>query len=201
MTRRWPAHDVAPLIALIDDPRHRINEDGTYNLSEEQARAILELRLARLTALGRDEIAEELEKIGAEITDFLDILGSRARIMGIVKDELTAVRDQFAKPRRTEIADGGSDMDDEDLIAREDMVVTVSHAGYIKRVPLSTLPGAAPRRQGPLGHGDQGRGFRHAAVRGQHAHADAVLLLARHRLQGKGLAPADWPRRNRAARR
>jgi DNA gyrase subunit A len=146
MTRRWPAKDVAPLIALIDDPRHGLNEDDTYNLSEEQARAILELRLARLTALGRDEIAEELEKIGAEITDFLDILSSRIRIMTIVKDELTAVRDQFANPRRTELAEGGPDMEDEDLIAREDMVVTVSHAGYIKRVPLATY--RAQRRGG-----------------------------------------------------
>jgi DNA gyrase subunit A len=146
MTRRWPAQDVAPLIRLIDDPRHRINEDGTYNLSDEQARAILELRLARLTALGRDEIAEELEKIGAEITDFLDILSSRVRIMGIVKDELIAVRDQFSTPRRTEISDGGTDMEDEDLIAREDMVVTVTHEGYIKRVPLSLY--RAQRRGG-----------------------------------------------------
>src|SRR5690606_23914464 len=94
MERRWPAADVEALILLIDDPRHRINEDGTYNLSEEQARAILDLRLQRLTALGRDEIADELNKIGAEITDFLDILGSRARIQKIVKDELTAVRDE-----------------------------------------------------------------------------------------------------------
>ncbi len=146
MTRRWPAHDVAPLIALIDDPIHPINDDQTYNLSDEQARAILELRLARLTALGRDEIADELAKIGAEITDFLDILRSRVRIMTIVKDELIAVRDQFANPRRTELADGGPDMDDEDLIAREDMVVTVSHAGYIKRVPLAMY--RAQRRGG-----------------------------------------------------
>ena len=137
MIRRWPAADVEALIRLIDDPRHRINEDGTYNLSEEQARAILELRLQRLTALGRDEIAEELNQIGAEIAEFLDILSSRARIQQIVKDELIAVRDEFGTPRRTELADGGADMDDEDLIQREDMVVTVTHAGYIKRVPLS----------------------------------------------------------------
>jgi DNA gyrase subunit A len=137
MERRWPAADVESLILLIDDPRHRINEDGTYNLSEEQARAILELRLARLTALGRDEISDELNKIGAEISDYLDILSSRARIQTIVKDELAAVRDEFGTPRRTEIADGGADMDDEDLIQREDMVVTVTHEGYIKRVPLS----------------------------------------------------------------
>ena len=146
MERRWPAKDVDVLIKLIDDPRHRINEDLTYNLSEEQARAILELRLARLTALGRDEIDEELNKIGEEIKDYLDILSSRLRIMTIVKDELTAVRDEFGTPRRTEIAEGGPDMDDEDLIAREEMVVTVSHAGYVKRVPLATY--RAQRRGG-----------------------------------------------------
>lgn len=146
MERRWPAADVESLILLIDDPRHRINEDGTYNLSEEQARAILELRLQRLTALGRDEIADELNTIGAEIADYLDILSSRARIQQIVKDELAAVRDEFGTPRRTELAEGGSDMDDEDLIQREDMVVTVSHSGYIKRVPLSLY--RAQRRGG-----------------------------------------------------
>ncbi|TIR20213.1 MAG: DNA gyrase subunit A [Mesorhizobium sp.] len=146
MERRWPSHDVAPLIKLIDDPRHRINEDGTYNLSEEQARAILDLRLQRLTALGRDEIADELNEIGAEIIDFLDILSSRARIQQIVKDELIAVRDEFGTPRRTELSDGGADMEDEDLIQREDMVVTVSHSGYIKRVPLSLY--RAQRRGG-----------------------------------------------------
>ncbi len=146
MTRAWPAHDVAPLIALIDDPRHRVAEDGTYHLSEEQAKAILELRLQRLTALGRDEIAGELETIAAEIRDYLDILRSRARILTIVRDELTAVRTAFATPRRTEILDSDADMEDEDLIQREDMVVTVSHAGYVKRVPLSTY--RAQRRGG-----------------------------------------------------
>ncbi|ODT69705.1 MAG: DNA gyrase subunit A [Pelagibacterium sp. SCN 63-23] len=138
MTRRWPAADVAPLIKLIDDPRHRINEDGTFNLSEEQARAILELRLARLTALGRDEIGDELNGLGAEIEDYLDILRSRERVRSIIRQELEEVREQFGAPRRTEITDHAADFDDEDLIAREDMVVTVSHAGYIKRVPLST---------------------------------------------------------------
>ena len=146
MERRWPAHDVDVLIRLIDDPRHKINDDNTYNLSEEQARAILELRLARLTALGRDEIDDELNKIGAEISDYLDILSSRLRIMEIVKDEMAAVRDEFGTPRRSQIVEGGPDMDDEDLIAREDMVVTVSHAGYIKRVPLATY--RAQRRGG-----------------------------------------------------
>jgi DNA gyrase subunit A len=146
MERRWPAKDVAPLIRLIDDPRHRINEDGTYNLSEEQARAILELRLQRLTALGREEIDEELNGIGVEIRDYLDILSSPLRIRQIIKDELTAAKEEFGTPRRTEIAEGGPDMDDEDLIAREDMVVTVSHSGYIKRVPLATY--RAQRRGG-----------------------------------------------------
>lgn len=146
MERRWPAMDVAPLIKLIDDPRHIIHEDGTYNLSEEQARAILELRLQRLTALGRDEIADELNKIGVDIADYLDILASRARIMGIVKDELSALREEFATPRRTVFGFGRAEMDSEDLIAPEDMVVTVSHSGYIKRVPLNTY--RAQRRGG-----------------------------------------------------
>ena len=146
MTRNWPAKDVAPLIELIDDPRHRLNEDGTYNLSEEQARAILDLRLQRLTALGRDEIGDELKSIADEILDYLDILSSRVRVMSIISDELTEVKEEFATPRRTEIMDGGFDMEDEDLIAREEMVVTVSHNGYIKRVPLDTY--RAQRRGG-----------------------------------------------------
>ena len=146
MGRDWPAADVAPLIALIDDPRHRISDDQTYRLSDAQARAILELRLARLTALGREEIGEELEKLAAEITDYLDILRSRARVRGIIKDELTAVRDEFATPRRTEILDAGVELEDEDLIQREDMVVTVTHEGWVKRVPLDAY--RAQRRGG-----------------------------------------------------
>jgi DNA gyrase subunit A len=146
MERAWPARDMAPLIALIADPRHRLSEDGTMHLSDAQARAILELRLARLTALGRDEIAEALNKLSAEIADYLDILSSRARLMAIIRDELVAVKTAFANPRRTEILDSDADMDDEDLIQREDMVVLVSHGGYIKRVPLSTY--RAQRRGG-----------------------------------------------------
>ena len=138
LERKWPAADVAPLIRLIDDPRHTVSEDGTFMLSDEQARAILDLRLARLTALGRDEIGDELATLGDQIADHLDILRSRERVVAIIREELEAVRDRFATPRLTEIADHAADMDDEDFIAREDMVVTVSHAGYIKRVPLST---------------------------------------------------------------
>ena len=146
MERRWPAKDVAPLVALIDDPRHGLEEDGTYRLSEEQARAILDLRLQRLTALGRDEIDSELEKLAASIRDYLDILSSRIRIMTIIKDELTEISEEFATPRRTEILEGGADLEDEDLIQREDMVITVTHGGYIKRVALDTY--RAQRRGG-----------------------------------------------------
>ncbi|MBX9827690.1 MAG: DNA gyrase subunit A [Xanthobacteraceae bacterium] len=138
MSRDWPARDVEALLNLIDDPRHKMSADGTYRMSAEQARAILDLRLQRLTALGRDEIKDELDKLAAEIGDYLDILRSRARIQSIVKEELAAVKDEFATPRRTVIAEAEGAVEDEDLIHREDMVVTVSHQGYIKRVPLST---------------------------------------------------------------
>ncbi len=138
MERDWPAADVAALIELIDDPRHKVSREGTYRLSDVQARAILDLRLQRLTALGRDEIKDELDKLAAEIADYLDILRSRARIQGIVKQELADVKKAFATPRRTVIVDQEGEMEDEDLIQREDMVVTVSHLGYVKRVPLST---------------------------------------------------------------
>jgi DNA gyrase subunit A len=138
MERDWPAASVASLMELIDDPRHRVSADGTAKLSAEQAKAILDLRLQRLTALGRDEIKDELDQLAAEIRDYLDILRSRARILGIVKDELAAVKAEFATPRRTVIVDQEGEMEDEDLIQREDMVVTVSHLGYVKRVPLST---------------------------------------------------------------
>ena len=138
MARDWPARDVEAMLTLIDDPRHKISEAGTYKLSAEQAKAILDLRLQRLTALGRDEIKAELDKLAEEIADYLDILRSRARIQTIVKDELNAVKAKFATPRRTVILDQEGEMEDEDLIHREDMVVTVSHLGYVKRVPLST---------------------------------------------------------------
>ena len=146
MTRDWPAQDVAALLELIDDPRHKLAADGTYRLSDVQARAILDLRLQRLTALGRDEIKEELDKLAAEIADYLDILRSRARIQAIVKEELAQVKKDFATPRRTQIVEQVDEVEDEDLIQREDMVVTVSHLGYVKRVPLSTY--RAQRRGG-----------------------------------------------------
>ena len=137
MTRRWPAHDIIAYIKLIDDPTHTVNDDGTYNLSEIQARAILDLRLQRLTAMGVKEITDELEELAAKIKDYLEILSSRERIMGIISAELTEVKTLFAIPRRTEIVDWAGDMDDEDLIEREDMVVTITSGGYIKRTPLA----------------------------------------------------------------
>jgi DNA gyrase subunit A len=146
MARDWPARDIGPLVELIADPRHRIAADGSIRLSDEQARAILDLRLQRLTALGRDEIGDELKKLGEEIKDYLAILSSRARIVDIVKKELNDIKAEFGTPRLTEIVEMEGEVEDEDLIQREDCVVTVSHRGYIKRVPLSTY--RAQRRGG-----------------------------------------------------
>src|SRR5690348_5965276 len=101
MARDWPARDVAPLMALVDDPRHKISEGGTFRLSDEQARAILALTLSRLTALGRDEIGDELNGLGKDIADYLDILRSRERVQEIVRTELQAIKDEFATPRLT----------------------------------------------------------------------------------------------------
>ncbi len=146
--RNWPALDVAPLVALVDDPRHAMQADGTLRLSDEQARAILELRLQRLTALGRDEIGNDLQALGKSIEEYLSILRSRERLMAVVREELVAVKDAFATPRKTEIIDVDIEVEDEDLIQREEMVVTVTHQGYIKRVPLN-----AYRVQGRGGRG------------------------------------------------
>jgi DNA gyrase subunit A len=155
MSRDWQARDVSAMITLIDDPRHRLSEDGTARLSLEQAKAILELRLARLTALGREEIGEELDQLAIEIADYLDILRSRARVQAIIKTELAEVKSEFATPRRTVIIDQENEVEDEDLIQREEMVVMVSHAGYVKRVPLSTY--RAQRRGGKGRSGMQTR--------------------------------------------
>jgi DNA gyrase subunit A len=155
MSRDWPARDVEAMITLIDDPRHRLAEDGTIRMSFEQARAILDLRLQRLTALGREEISDELDKLKIEINDYLDILRSRARVQDIIKTELAAIKEQFGTPRRTQIIEQEGEVEDEDLIQREDMVVTVSHAGYTKRVPLSAY--RAQRRGGKGRSGMQTR--------------------------------------------
>ena len=137
---------MAPLVALVGEPGRAVAADGTYQLSDEQARAILDLRLQRLTGLERDKIAEELQELVAEIAGYLEILRSRARLIEVLRGELLAIKEQFANPRRTAIEDVEFEADIEALIQREDMVVTVSHAGYIKRVPLSTY--RAQRRGG-----------------------------------------------------
>ena len=151
MERRWPAQDIAEYIQLIDDPSHKINDDGTYYLSEIQARAILELRLQRLTAMGVREVTDELQVLAGKITDYLDILRSRERIMSIISAELAEVKEMFAVPRRSEIIDFTGDMDDEDLIESEDMVVTVTNSGYIKRTMIDEF-----RSQKRGGKGTQG---------------------------------------------
>src|SRR6201996_3396889 len=155
MARAWPAKDTAPLVLLIADPRHIMEKDGTIRLSEEQAKAILEIRLARLTALGRDEIADEVTKLGEAIKDYLDILRSRPRVLSIVKDELTAIKDEFATPRLTELVDADVEIEDEALIEREDVAITVTHAGYIKRTPIAEY-----RVQGRGGKGRSGMATR-----------------------------------------
>ena len=155
MERDWPAKDLAPLVALVADPRHMMTDGNTLKLSEEQAKAILDLRLQRLTALGRDEIGDELKGLAEKIEDYLDILRRRERVMSIIKDELTTVREEFATPRRTEIIEAEGEVEDEDLIAREEMVVTVTHAGYVKRTTL-----AAYRAQKRGGKGRAGMKFK-----------------------------------------
>jgi len=155
MSRDWPAKDVGPLVALIADPRHIIQTDGTIRMSEEQAKAILELRLQRLTALGRDEIGDEAQKLGTAIQDYLDILRSRGRVLEIARKELEAVKAEFATPRLTELVEAETEVEDEDLIEREEVAVTVTHAGYIKRTPLAEY-----RVQGRGGKGRAGMATR-----------------------------------------
>ncbi|MBP2229295.1 DNA gyrase subunit A [Azospirillum agricola] len=138
MEREWPVHDVGPLIELIDEPGRGVSEQGTYRLSDQQARAILDLRLHRLTGLERDKIGAELTDVTDQIADFLATLANRPKLLGILRDELVEMKERFGNPRRTEIQELEFEADIEDLIQREDMVVTVSQSGYVKRVPLST---------------------------------------------------------------
>ena len=135
--RDWPADEIAGYIRLIDDPLHPVGDSGSYRLSDAQARAILELRLQRLTAMGIKENTDELQKLSEKILDCLAILGSGSRIRDIIAGELKEIKRDFAVPRRTEISDVAEEIDDEDLIEPEDVVVTVTNGGYIKRTPLS----------------------------------------------------------------
>ena len=136
LAKAWPAGDVEALVKLIAEPG-REDVNGTYRLSEAQAKAILDLKLQRLTGLERDKIHDELRAIGHEIEEYLSILASREKLMGIMKDEFAAIKAEYANPRRTVIEDIEVDTDIESLIQREEMVVTVTEAGYIKRVPLN----------------------------------------------------------------
>jgi len=136
LSKSWPAGDITPLVELIAEPDHKV-ENGTYRLSEDQAKAILDLKLQRLTGLERDKIHEELRGLGDDIKEFLSILASREKLYGIMRDELVEVKTEYAKPRLTTIEDIEYDTDIESLIQREEMVVTVTEAGYIKRVPLN----------------------------------------------------------------
>ncbi|RAK52269.1 DNA gyrase subunit A [Phenylobacterium deserti] len=138
VARDWPAGDMLPLVELIADPRTVVIGGDRIRLTDEQARAILALTLSRLTGLGRDEIFGEARTLAEAIRGFLEILASREKVMAIVREELVEVRENFAVPRRTDIVDGDSDVEDEDLIAREEMVITVTHSGYVKRTPLAT---------------------------------------------------------------
>jgi len=200
MAKDWPARDVAPLVLLIADPRHVMSEAGTIRLSEEQAKAILDIRLQRLTALGRDEIAEEVEKLGKAIADYLDILRSRPRVLEIVRNELRGIREEFATPRLTELVDADVEIEDEALIEREDVAITVTHAGYIKRTPVGEY-----RVQGRGGKGRAGMATReedfvtHLFVASTHAplvffsstgmaYKLKVWRLPEARIQGKGKA-------------
>ncbi len=156
LDKAWPQQDMGPLIDLIADRRtRRGTEDGTIYLSDEQARAILNLPLHRLTGLGRDEIGNEAKGLAEKIADYLDILRSRQRILDIIRSELIEVRDKFTVPRRSQFLEGGVDMDDEDLIEVEDMVVTVTHGGYVKRTALT-----AYRTQNRGGKGRSGMGMK-----------------------------------------
>ncbi|WP_137752596.1 DNA gyrase subunit A [Sphingopyxis sp. L1A2A] len=146
LTREWPIGDIAPYIRLVEAIDGELDASASYRLSEVQVKAILDLRLHRLTALGRDEIGKELKELANEIEELLSILANRDKLIAVMRDELIAVRDEFAKPRRTLLAPAADGIDDEDLIEREEMVVTVTLDGYIKRTTLDSF--RAQRRGG-----------------------------------------------------
>ncbi len=152
LAREWPVAEIAPYIALVEAIEHQADSD-TYRLSDAQVRAILELRLHRLTALGRDEIAGELRELATSITELLEILGNRVKLYQVMNDEFDEIATNFATPRVAEIAPAWDGIEDEDLIEREDMVVTVTHSGYIKRTPLDAF-----RTQNRGGKGRAGMG-------------------------------------------
>ncbi len=152
MAKEWPIGDIAQYIRLVEaiDP-DADQEGGTYRLSERQVKAILELRLHRLTALGRDEIGGELKTLSVAIEEYLLILADRVKLYGVMREELAEIRATYATPRLSEIAPAWDGLEDEDLIEREDMVVTVTHDGYIKRTALNTFRAQARGGKGRSG--------------------------------------------------
>ena len=152
LAKKWPIGDIAQYIALVEAIEPSATEEGgTYTLSERQVKAILELRLHRLTALGRDEIGDELKELADAIAEYLSILADRVKLYGVMREELEEIREQYATPRITEIAPAWDGLEDEDLIEQEDMVVTVTHGGYIKRTPLATFRAQARGGKGRSG--------------------------------------------------
>ena len=175
IARDWPIAEIAPYIALVEAVEASRGGDS-YRLSDAQVRAILELRLHRLTALGRDEIAGELRQLATSIGELLEILGDRVKLYAVMREEFDAIAAAYATPRITEIAPAWDGIEDEDLIEREDMVVTVTLGGYIKRTPLETFRSQEKRRKGPRGNGNQGRGRSYRTIRNFDPYPGAVLL-------------------------
>ena len=138
LKKDWPAKDLISFIKIVDDPRHKLKKAGKYSLSNEQADAILDLRLQKLTGLERDKIVEEAKELGKKINDFLSLLQKKDLLVKEIKKELIEVKENFADERRTVIGSESADVEEEDLIESEEMVITVTHRGYIKRVPLKT---------------------------------------------------------------
>ncbi len=174
MERDWPAADIGALLALIDEPGNVITPEGTVRLTDEQARGILELRLARLTGLEREKIQEEMTEVAAKIRDLLDILASRPRRMELMRDELIKARAEIASTRRTDIVEGAADQDDESLIEPGQMVVTITRDGFIKRTTLETF-----RAQNRGGRGRAGASTRgdDIVTRSFHGHTHQWVLF------------------------
>ena len=191
--RAWPAGDMTPLIGLIADPRTVVEGGDQIWLTDEQTRAILALTLSRLTGLGRNEIMDEARELAGRIQVFLDILSSRERVMAIVREELVEVRQAFAVPRRSLIVDGDADVEDEDLIPREDMVITVTHGGYVKRTPLATY---RTQRRGGKGRSGMATKQEDAVTRvfSASTHAPVLFFSSGGKVYKlEGLAPAAGP--------
>jgi DNA gyrase subunit A len=138
LKKEWPAKDLTNFIKIVDDPRHKLKKAGKYDLSSEQADAILDLRLQKITGLEREKIVEEAKELGKKINEYLGLLQKKELLVQEIKKELIEIKENFADERRTVIGAETEDIEEEDLVELEDMVITVTHRGYIKRVPLKT---------------------------------------------------------------